>query len=87
MSTSSGFASKQLETSYNKALFALLFLCQSALVDVLEHESHDNEKFVSNLKKIVTRMNFLETQKQSPPNFSKAIRKLLKFVGLREDFI
>lgn len=31
-------------------------------------------------------MNYLETLKHTPPSFTKAVRGLVKHVGIREDF-
>jgi hypothetical protein len=83
MSVYSGFVTRQLETSYNKTVFAALFLLQNAIARHLEVENKDlfGEGDSRILSKAFLRMVNLEKRKQLQPKFSKALTRLAELLN------
>ena len=81
----SGFEKQSLENNYNKSIFAMLFLFQNTLLKFFDGEKCSQGEFSHMLTKLLGRMWTLESQKASPPKFTKSISKLVKFLGIRID--
>lgn len=78
MSIYSGFATRQLETQYNKAIIVSIYVMQKALaqnVDVL------SEKDVRQLRSSYFKMQSLEEHKHLEPKFSNAVKHLRQKLG------
>ena len=71
MSIYSGFATRQLETSYNKAVFAALYIVQRGLARFLTGSNDSlTHKELRTLSKAYGKMHHLEDRKQLQPKFS-----------------
>ena len=83
MSVYSGFCTRQLESTYNKTLYNLLFLLQYTTVHTLtQPEQLDQNQvklhFIKNYRKLIS----LETNKYLPPKFSFALRDIAQHYGI-----
>lgn len=88
MSIYSGFATRQLETSYNKAVFATLYIIQKALSRfIIEPNQSLNKKELKTLNIAFTKMSNLELRKQLQPKFSQALKNLEKLLKLGQFII
>ena len=98
LQTYSGFVFKKQETSYQKSVYALLFLISSSFVSAIKNASnnlteeqleslYDKAGFLMHFKKLFGRMNYLETLKGQPPKFTRAVQKLVQHINIRQDYI
>ncbi|OMJ85067.1 hypothetical protein SteCoe_13723 [Stentor coeruleus] len=85
MSIYSGFATRSLETSYNKCLGEILYLCQSHLLVYLQKgkkhiDSSDKSSFLRNFIRLFNNLKTLEQQKHLKPMFSVYCTELADFL-------
>jgi hypothetical protein len=82
MSIYSGFATRQLETQYNKAIIVSVYVMQKALaqnVDLL------SDKDIRQLRSSYLKMQSLEEHKHLEPKFSNALKHLREKLGFDND--
>jgi len=76
MSIYSGFATRELEHTYDRALYNMLYLLQLRLARFMkgdtEHHSLTEEKFEYLFTKLYRKIEGLEEVKHLPPSFSYA---------------
>ncbi|CAI2366418.1 unnamed protein product [Moneuplotes crassus] len=77
MSIYNGFATRNQEGSYNKAIFSMLFLLQHTLLSSVKGEM-DEEQFVRHFSKLYKKMHVMEQYKYLPPKFSFALKDMAK---------
>jgi hypothetical protein len=78
----SGFQSKQLETSYNKMVFATLFVLQKALVLYMQKFTDAEiltKKEVQVLRQTYGKLLSLESVKKEQPKFTLSLKALSDF--------
>ena len=86
MSVYSGFANRQMETTYNRALYNMMFLLLLRITKLFKggkqfhplifSESFDDLKFGKVLTKLYTKLYSMEHVKYLPPKFSHAMKDL-----------
>jgi len=86
MSVYSGFATRSLETSYNKTVFAALYILQNAIVRSIQQQSQTilSERDTRNMGKAFNRMASLEKRKQLQPKFSKALFRIAELLDFNQ---
>ena len=96
MSVYAGFASRHLETRYNKALYNTIFLLQLRISKLFKGgkltavivdsciEKFDDIKFGKVLTKLYARLFSMEQVKYLPPKFSHSMKDLTSFLGIFE---
>lgn len=71
-----GFDSLQEETSYNKTVFAMMYLLQRLVAANLKAVLQQSTSDLALFKKIFRKMNELEAKKSTQPKFTVSLKKL-----------
>ncbi|KAL4500499.1 hypothetical protein ABPG72_003450 [Tetrahymena utriculariae] len=82
MSIYSGFATRQIEQTYNIMVEQLFKILQKRLLKFYRQESVNEHAFADCIKKLLTQMSFFERQKHLPPKFSDNCKELAAFLKL-----
>eukprot|EP00826_Nyctotherus_ovalis_P037342 TRINITY_DN3399_c0_g1_i16.p1 TRINITY_DN3399_c0_g1~~TRINITY_DN3399_c0_g1_i16.p1 ORF type:complete len:113 (-),score=29.00 TRINITY_DN3399_c0_g1_i16:53-391(-) len=85
MSVYSGFVTRSLETTYNKALYNLLFLLQTKIYRNATEHPLDEVLFTKYLKRLYQTLFELEKSKHMAPKYSYALKDLATQYGFFED--
>jgi hypothetical protein len=76
MSIYSGFATRNLENSYNRYLCEAIYLLQKFVVSCLNNHKIDTFIFCDNFSKAYYKLSCVETQKNLIPKFSDCMKEL-----------
>jgi hypothetical protein len=79
-----GFVSRGLEMTYNKTVFAMLYLLQKIIIYHQGVAVKTDADDLAAMKKVFTKMVLLETQKHSQPKFTRALKTVVNFFALYE---
>jgi hypothetical protein len=85
MSIYSGFATRAMETSYNKVLCSLMRLCSSFISSSLKHEQIDAVAWSKNFSVQWTQLHQLDSHKYLPPKLSYYCLDLAQLTGAAQD--
>ncbi|OMJ68554.1 hypothetical protein SteCoe_33959 [Stentor coeruleus] len=84
MSIYSGFATRNLETAYNRGLCQMIILCQQHLLLFLRNENVNVTTLSRSFNKIFRNLKSLENHKHLEPKFTECCTDLASHLGFEE---
>ena len=90
MSIYSGFSKRSLESSYNKALYNMIFLLQlkharaGSPLHLTHADQFDEDKFAKHFSLLYQKLFNMEKYKHLPPKFSYSCKDLAEFYNVFE---